>query len=157
MSKSKSGNTDVTIGDLVSTYSTREVPIVRKETLVKEIVEVLARSPRCRLVYVVGDQDELIGAVSLGPLVRHIFSQSHEPKLHARDIINALGTETANDIMRRRVISTTGDEQVSQVIERMIAAGVKEFPVLDEKGHIIGDLTIIDLMQNQAHRYELEP
>lgn len=54
--------------------------------------------------------------------------------------------------MEHRVISATADEQVSQVIERMIAVGVKKFPVLDEKGHVIEDLPIIDLMHNQAHR-----
>jgi CBS domain-containing protein len=152
MSKNRPDRDDVRIGDLVSTYSTRAVPMVRKDTLVKEIVEVLARSPRCRLVYVVGDRDELLGAVSLGSLIRHLYSPSHEPKLHARDIINVLGAETAGDIMKHGVVSATADEQISQVIAKVIAAGVKEFPVLDENSRVIGDLTIVDLMHSESHQ-----
>ena len=41
---------------------------------------------------------------------------------------------------------TTPDEDLRELLSRMIGANVKEVPVLDESGRVVGDLTLVDLV-----------
>jgi CBS domain-containing protein len=100
-----------------------------------------------RLVYVLDDKDRLAGVISLGDLVRHVFSRSHVPKIHPRSIISMIVTKTADDIMRRNVLFTTENEEVGAVLKKMIHANVKEIAVVDVDRRIVGDITMVDLLQ----------
>ena len=48
--------------------------------------------------------------------------------------------------MTEGTLSTRMDEEVEEVLERMVAGNVDEVPVLDGSGKVVADLTMIDLL-----------
>lgn len=49
--------------------------------------------------------------------------------------------------MNRQLIYALKGDKVETVIRRMIKAGVKEIPVLNEARQLIGDLTMLDFLK----------
>jgi predicted transcriptional regulator len=50
-------------------------------------------------------------------------------------------------VMNRQLIYALKGDKVETVIRRMIKAGVKEIPVLNEARQLIGDLTMLDFLK----------
>jgi CBS domain-containing protein len=139
------GNTRVT--DLVAPLKERRLPLIHEKANIEEVVEAMIRFEHSRLLYVVDDEGKLTGTISLGLLVRHVFSPSHEPQIHPRFLISMITAETAKDIMKKNPVVTTEEEEVGIVLKRMIRTNVKEIPVLDSEKRVIADLTIVDLLR----------
>ncbi|MBE9571836.1 MAG: CBS domain-containing protein [Proteobacteria bacterium] len=139
------GNTRVT--DLVALLKERRLPLIHEKANIEEVVEAMIRFEHSRLLYVVDDEGKLTGTISLGLLVRHVFSPSHEPQIHPRFLISMITAETAKDIMKKNPVVTTEEEEVGIVLKRMIRTNVKEIPVLDSEKRVIADLTIVDLLR----------
>jgi len=55
--------------------------------------------------------------------------------------------DKAKDIMQKNTVVATEEEEVKQVLKRMIRTGVKEIPILDKEKRIIADLTLADLLR----------
>lgn len=136
----------VRIRDLAETYREREYPVAQQETPIADLIPLIVRFPRCRLLYVVDEQGRIAGTISLARLVRHVLHESHEPQIHGRHIVGMLAHETAGHLMRPRPIYATEEELVRDVLKRVVDANIKEFPVVDEQLRIIGDLTVVDLL-----------
>jgi CBS domain-containing protein len=135
------------IGTVLKSLKGRDVPIISQDSDLGETIDTIARFPHSRLLYVVDNEGRLIGTVSLGNLVRHFFSGSHEPRIHARSLLSMITSETAKDIMERHPIFAGEEEVVEEVLKRMIEKNVKEIAVLDGEERPIGDITMIDLLR----------
>ncbi len=138
-------NTKVT--ELVALLEKRRVPIVHENADIKEVVDVMISFEQRRIIYVMDDEKKLAGLISLGILARHVFSQSHEPQIHPRFLINMITAETAKDIMKRKTVVATENELVGMVLKRMIRTNVHEMPVVDDEKRVVADITLIDLLR----------
>ncbi len=139
------------IGDLLPELRERMIPLVREEAGVKEIVEAFCSSFHSRLLYVVDGDGRLQGVISLGHLVRHVFFHYHNCYPHTQNITSLAVSETAGDFMQREPLAVTLSDEVEEVLDRMIKHNVKEVPVIDEGQRVVGDLTMVDLLQH--HEY----
>lgn len=135
------------LGDVIATAKGRELPLVPEESTIGQLIDAMVRYQHSRLLYVVDKDRRLLGTIALGPLVRHVFRQRHEPKIHPRHIMSMITTEMAKDIMQKHPISATEDEHVEVVLRRMIERNVKEIAVLDKEKRVIADVTMIDLLR----------
>lgn len=135
------------VARLVAVLKERKLPIVQERSSIEEVMEAMIRFEHSRLLYVVNEQGQLTGAVSLGILVRHVFSRSHGPQVHPRFLVNMITAETAKDIMQKKPIFAVEEEKVGVVLDRMIEANVKEIAVVDREKKVVGDLTMIDLLK----------
>ncbi|MCD6388525.1 MAG: CBS domain-containing protein [Desulfobulbaceae bacterium] len=140
-----------TIGDLLPELREREIPLVPEEAGVKEIVEAFSSACHSRLLYVVDDNGRLQGVISLGHMVRHVFFHYHDSCPHIQNISSMAIAETARDFMQREPLAATLSDEVEEVLGRMIKHNVKEVPVVDEGQRVVGDLTMVDLLQH--HEY----
>ena len=89
------------VSELVLLLKERRLPLIPEKATIKEVVDAMIRFEHSRLVYVVDDEGRLTGTISLGLLVRHVFSHSHEPQIHPRLLIDMITAETARDIMKK--------------------------------------------------------
>jgi len=140
-------NRAVKIVEVIGAVKKRGIPIIHQRSSLDVAIDTIVRFPHSRLLYVVDDDGRLLGTISLGNLVRHFFSRSHEPQIHPRFLISMITTETARDIMETHPIFTTEEEAVEAVLRRMIEKNVKEIAVLDSQKRPVADLTMIDLLR----------
>ena len=92
------------IADLLKEFPKRDVPTVHRDAPLQEVVRSMVDTPHSRLLYVIDDEGKLLGSISLGALMRHVFVEFHEPTVHGRSMIDALVNETAEHLMRPRPI-----------------------------------------------------
>ena len=135
------------VAEMVALLKKRRVPIINENANIQEVVDVMISFEPRRLLYVVDDEKKLAGLISLGILARHVFSPSHEPQIHPRFLINMITAETAKDIMKRKTVVATENEQVGMVLKRMIRTNVHEMPVVDDEKRVVADITLIDLLR----------
>jgi CBS domain-containing protein len=135
------------IKEILETIEERELPLVREHENIAEVVKKVLKYPHTRLIYVVDKEGRCKGSISLGILIRHLFPHGLEPAIHPRFLISMITSETAKDIMNKRLIYATNEDDVEAVIERMIKAGIKEVAILDDEKRVIADLTMLDLLK----------
>ena len=135
------------IREILDCIGPRESPVVDWNSNIDDVIRIMADFIHSRLVYVVDEEKRLKGTISVGTLLRHIYPHHYEGKIHPHGILERITAEAARHIMDKRSISTTPDETVDRVLRRMARSGVKEIPVLDKEGCIIGDITAIDLLR----------
>lgn len=135
------------IREILQLINTRAIPIVREDDHIEDVVEKIFEYPCTRLIYVVDEQGILQGTISLGMLLRHIFPHTYEPKVHAHSIIAMITSETAGHLMKKGVVTADVEDDVEEVMKRMVRAEVKEIAVVDNEKKVIGDVTVIDLLR----------
>ncbi len=138
----------IPIKEVIKGLSTRELPVIHEDASIEEVMSVLVSSRHSRMLNVVNERKQLVGTISLGALTRHVFAHDREPTVHARSLVGAISRETAGDIMRKRPITATVDDEIGTVTRRMLKANVKEIPIVDSEGRVINDITIVDLLQH---------
>jgi len=147
MTKTAGDQTGLTIAKLVERTGKRALPVIREEAAIEDVIEAFSGSTHARVLYILDDQGRLVGVISLGQLVRHVFSAFHEPSIHPRRLMGLIASETAGDLMRNKTVTARLDEQATDVLQRMIRANVKEIAVIDDDRQVVADLTMVDFLQ----------
>lgn len=130
----------------------RGLPCVSEESDINEVIQIAAKFPHTRLVYVVGIEGTLLGSITIGALLRHLYPYHYEAKIHPRDILRNIIVEKASHLMSSKNVNASPDENVDAVLKRMASTGVKEMAVVNKNGRILADITAVDLLKY----YELE-
>jgi len=152
MTESKRTDPIGKVADFLKEAKPRNVPKVKEQAGVSELIEAFVQSDHSRIVYVVDDQERLKGIISLGNLVRHFFFHYHDTHIDSRHLISMAVSETAKDFMHENALVARVTDEVEDVLKRMIKNNVKEIAILDSEKRIIADLTIIDLLKYYKHR-----
>jgi CBS domain-containing protein len=134
------------VRDVVEVHSTRQLPVINRLTHINKLAESIQWFRHSRQLYVVDDENRLLGIINLECLVRHFFTHHHGANTNPRHLLSIITTETAEDLMLQNPLSVRLDDRVEDVLKRMVTAHVEEVPVTDDEGHVIADLTMIDLL-----------
>jgi len=135
------------IRDLVKASKERALPVIHENAPLQEIIDAMIRSGHSRLLYVVDEEEKLLGTISLGMLLKQVFTRSHDPQIHPRRLMDAITFETAEHMMQKHPVFAREDEDLHVIIRRMIRSNVKEMAVLDHEGKVVGDMTILDVLK----------
>lgn len=135
------------IKEIMQNIKDRELPCVSENSTISETIQVAVCFPHTRLVYVVDDHKKLLGAITIGSLIRHLYPYHFEDKIHPRDILRNIIVEKASHLMSSGNVNASPDETVDVVLKRMARTGAKEVAVVDSKGRILADITAVDLLK----------
>lgn len=124
-----------------------DVPAVKPDARLEEIVQALEQSGRRRAV-VVDDERRVLGIITDGDLLRR-SRQAQNPGLlsRLRGLITGRAEETpllpdadetAADLMTAPVISVQTDTPIADALHLMTEHGVKRLPVVDTDGRLVG-------------------
>ena len=135
------------IKEIMEYVENRELPCVAADSEIREVVRVAVRFPHTRLVYVVGEQKKLLGVITIGALLRHLYPYHYQAKIHPRDILRNIIVEKAAHLMSSSNVNASPEETVDVVLKRMASTGAKELAVVDGNGCILADITAVDLLR----------
>jgi len=125
----------------------RDIPWVMESSDIREVIKVAVRFPHTRLIYVTDTQKKLLGVITIGALMRHLYPYHYENKIHPRDILRNIIVEKASHLMSSGNVKALPEESVDVILKRMAATGAKELAVVDSEDHILADITAIDLLK----------
>lgn len=135
------------IQEVMQHIKERKLPCVNESSDINEVVQVAVNFPHSRLVYVVDERKKLLGVITLGSLMRHLYPYHYEDKIHPRDILRRITVKKASDLMSNGNITASAEESVDVILKRMAKTGAKEIAVVDSEGRILADITVIDLLK----------
>ena len=129
-----------------------DLATVSKGAPLREVVRTMVAGHRRRIVYVVEADGALQGAIFLDSLKDTIFryyleAQVGDTLVVTEHLLEMFASETAEDVMETGLITCQEDERLQEVISRMIAGNLKDLPVLNREGRLIGDLDILCLLE----------
>lgn len=136
----------ILVRDVVARHKDRQVPLIRQDTAIARLPLAIQFHRHSRQLYVVDGQNHLLGNITLGRLVMYVFASSHGANMNPRDVMGLITCKTAGDLMTEGTLSTGMEEEVEEVLERMVAGNVDEVPVTDGEGRVVADLTMVDLL-----------
>ncbi len=144
----------IPLREVMEELESREPPIVREDASIDDLITAIVTSRHSRMLYVVDNDEQLVGTISLGRLSRHVFAHDREPRIHARSLIKLLAHDSAGGIMRKQPIAAAPDDEIGVVMRRMLEANIKEIPVVDKRNRVIADVTIVDLLRHLLQKSE---
>lgn len=134
------------IKEILKQIGKRGFPCVAGNSGIGEVLKVAAHFPHTRLVYVIDDQKKLIGVITIGSLMRHLYPHHYKEKIHSRDILRNISVDNALQLMGSAQVIALLEETVDVVLKRMASTDVKQIAVVDSDGLILADLTAVDLL-----------
>jgi CBS domain-containing protein len=137
----------VRIKTVLETIKDRELPLIKEDKTIKEVLEKMLQYPHTRLVYVIDKNGFYKGTISLERLVTHLFPYCFEPDIVPRSLIPVITAKSAKDIMNKGLVYATKEDTVDEVIHRMIRADSNEIAVLNDKKKVVADVTMLDLLK----------
>ncbi len=135
------------ISEVMENIKDRDLPCVLESSDISDVIKVAVRYPHTRLIYVIDDQKKLLGSITIGSLMRHLYPYHYGDKVHSRDILRSIKAEKASHIMSSSNVKALPEETVDIVLKRMAKTGAKEIAVVDENGCILADITVVDLLK----------
>lgn len=145
--KRGSGKGPMLVREVAQLHRERRLPLVSLDEDLGKIIEEMEYHRHSRRLYVVDGENRLQGCITQKALVGHVFHHHKSDSIHARGVLEIITGESARDLMARETIHASLDEEVEEVLGRMLEKGIEEIPILDESGVVIADLTMIDLMK----------
>jgi len=120
---------------------------VSPDAEISAIVRAFVSSPALHHVCVVDADGRLLGLVNRKRLFKSIFSHNVASDSRVSRLLQLHTAETSGDIMITDIITTGENEEIDAVISKMIEKNIRELPVLDDGGRVIGFLSLLMLMQ----------
>lgn len=135
-----------TVDDLLKYTGSRKLPVVEEKATIEQIVNRFVQSCHTRIVYVLDATEALLGIITLGDLVQHVFFHYHGRDVEPSHLVAMATRETASDFMRKELVAAKMEDNLEEVLKEMLERNVKEIPVIDDQQHLVGDVTLIDIM-----------
>jgi CBS domain-containing protein len=111
----------------------------------EEISDRIKDQRQARGIYVVDAEGRLIGTLSLGVLIRHLTAARRRPVFHVRSLLSSLTSAQVIDLMDKHVLYAQPDDDLQEVLDRMIRGNIKEIPVVDEDRRPLAVVSLLDL------------
>jgi CBS domain-containing protein len=136
-----------------------ELPLVPVGACLEEVVRVMVKGHRRRIVYVVEASGKFKGAITLNHLKDIIFRFFLDDRMSnavvvSERITELFTSEKAEQVMTLDLPYCLIDETLGEAVGRMMETNVTDMPVLDQEGRVVADLDILDLLELWLRRGE---
>lgn len=129
-----------------------ELPLVAAGASLEEVVRVMVKGHRRRVVYVVDADGKFKGAITLRHLKDIIFRFFLDDRVSNAVVVSERLTEIftserAEQVMALDLPYCLREETLGDAVSRMMETNVTDMPVLDQEGRVVADLDILDLLE----------
>ena len=102
--------------------------------------------PCLRDIYIATTDGRLRGCIRHRRLTRIILAE-HLPIQTSHEIMERVSGGAARDLMDRDFVSAHPDEEIDNVLHRMLEYEVEDMPVFDSEHRIIGNINLTEVMR----------
>ena len=149
----------------VKDVMTKDAITVKRSTTLRQLLEIFAKFHMFPLVPVVENGNDFVGVVSFRNLINVFKPHKHDmlrniPFLdeHEEDIFNSDLTEEigdlviVEDIMEKKFMTIREDISLEEAYKLMKLHIKEQFPVVDNKGRLVGIIGIFDIIWQAFHQ-----
>jgi len=128
--------------------------IVKKGSVIKDAIEAITQKASSRKVYVVDDEEKLIGVITIETLLRHVGYRVGVRETGMISFFKFLGgifKEDISEIMEKPVFVNVR-HKVLDALQMMVEYHLNDLPIVDDEDKIIGELQSVQIL---AHAKDL--
>jgi CBS domain-containing protein len=134
-------------------------PVVRAGDDALHVAKLAVNAPLPRAVYVLDEQDRLLGAIYDGDLARTIFEhlepgyylEAHRfPGTHLLQLTESATTIKAASLMIDNPLTISERETINTAMRELYRANNDELPVVGDDGQLIGVIRALDILREWA-------
>lgn len=145
----------------VNSVMVTNVPTVRSDTPLAEIVNLLVTNARRRVVVIDADQ-RVVGIITDGDLLNRATSAERSGIIDSfsrrlplgQDDKFRLSRRTAAEVMTREVITVTPETPLLEALQFLLSHRIKRLPVVDGRGQLVGLIGRAAILQALAFEDE---
>jgi CBS-domain-containing membrane protein len=133
---------------IVKDFRPYEAPAqVSDDVALVDLVEVFINTPILHNICVVDKAGKLAGMINRKMVFRGVFSHHVTARSRVSNLLSLLTAETSGEIMATHIVTANETDSVDEVIRNIIVHNIREIPVLDNTGRVLGFITLLRLMQ----------
>jgi CBS-domain-containing membrane protein len=133
---------------LVKELHPYDTPSVMSEDAdLRDIVQHFVENPFDHHVCIVDASNHLLGLVNRKRLFKNLFSHHISSDSRVSKLFTYHTARTSSQLMLTHIFSATEEETIDYVIKVLIEHNIRELPILDRDGRLLGILTTLRLMQ----------
>lgn len=145
------------MGTKVKDLMVTEMLTVKEKSPITGVLFKMARYKKQLVIFVVDEQKRLRGLITPRRILQTImvseFGNIRQPSLDWGDAVNILSSKTAGEVMGTPVY-VEPDMDIEDVLNIMVDKNLYALPVLDKNEHIVGRISIFDLIDNWVRELE---
>jgi len=126
---------------LVTSYS----GFVNKQASLDDIAKMFIADPGLKSIYVVDDEQKLVGRITLKKLIKHEFMNLIPSSFEYFDALEFIGDKSAQELMIPPYYVKDNDTLKTAFV-KMYENNLEELPVVDDDIHLIGNIDLIELL-----------
>ena len=112
----------------------------------EQVVDKMLSEPCVHDIYVVSDDDIVLGHLSHKRLACLLLAE-HRSTHTRRQLMERVVVGVADELMEGQFASARSDEDVDVILNRFVEHDLRDMPVLDEKGLLVGGINLDDILQ----------
>ena len=124
--------------------------VVKKDETISKLLDAVNKDLKTRHVYVVDDENRLIGSVRMNSIVKYLFPMkailSSSITSHSNLNVNIFSA-TAENLMKMDPFSVKAESTLSSAATIMIKEEINELPVVDDEMKIIGQINVYEIIE----------
>lgn len=120
--------------------------ITHPDSSLEQVTEAFLTSPTERDLYVISAEGQIIGHIQYRYLAKALLSE-HLPVQSSHQIMERLSSNTAEDLMEHEFVTAHPEEELDNVLHRMLEYKVEDMPVTNGDQQIIGKINLTDVLQ----------
>ncbi len=122
------------------------IVVAGEDLSINEVADLFLAHPKLRDLYVVSAQGDILGHIRHRRLAQLLLSE-HMPFQTSHQIMERVFGGTASELMERDYVTAHPEEELDNILHRMLEYRVDDMPVVDDANKIIGTINLTDVMR----------
>lgn len=130
--------------------------IVKEDAILKDAVVSMTQNLISRKVYVVDDEEKLIGVITIETLLKQVgyrVGVREAGVISFFKFLSGVFKENVTEFMEKPV-TVTNRHKVLDALRMMVENHLNDLPVIDEEGKIIGELNSLEILVQAKKIFE---
>ena len=137
----------IKIANIIEEFKNSRAPVIEEDAKIEDVLKEIIVQESNRVLYVVDGKEQLKGTITLNEIARHIFSMSHEHRIHGRRIMDMVTSEDVGHLMKKKPPYVLENDDLEEVIKKMIKSNMKHLALVDDKKRIICDISMVNIIK----------
>ncbi len=119
--------------------------VVQEDWSLEQIMEKLLSNSRLNDLYVLDANNQVIGHLSYKKLAKLVLAE-HSAHHTRSQILERVVSGTASELMEAHFVSASPDENLDEILYRLLDHWVEDLPVIDQRGELQGVINLSDVL-----------
>ncbi len=134
---------------IVRDFRPYEAPLITtKEVDIATLVGEFVKNPSLHHVCVIDKSGRLLGLINRKKVFKHLFFHHVRPDSMVRNLLDLVTAESSTEMMLTHFVTCKEDDNIDDVIKNLIEYNIREIPVVDDEGRVLGFITILMIMKS---------